>query len=66
MIPLHHGVTKCGKWVHGRCEKIKRAISTLEKGFVCELCVDTMEGIVEPSEELSFLTRLILLRAFII
>ena len=26
---------------------MKRA--TLAKDFVCELCVDTMEGIVEPS-----------------
>ena len=28
--------------------------STQTKGFVCELCVDTMEGIVEPGEEISF------------
>ena len=52
--------TKCGKWVHGRCAKMKRVTSTLAKGFVCELCVYAKEGIVEPGEELSFLTRMIL------
>ena len=46
--------TKCGKWVHGRCAKMKRVTSTLAKGFVCELCVYTKEGIVEPGKELSF------------
>ena len=45
---------KCGKWVHGRCTKIKRVTSTLAKDFVCKLCVDTMEGIVEPDEEILF------------
>ena len=43
--------TKCGKWVHGRCAKIKRMTSTVAKGFACKLCVDTNEGIVEPGEE---------------
>ena len=51
---------KCGKWVHGRCAKMNRMTSTLEKGFACELCVDTMKGIVEPGEEILFLTRLTL------
>ena len=46
--------TKCDKWVHGRCAKMKRVISTLAKGFVCKLCVDTKKGIVEPCEEISF------------
>ena len=46
--------TKCGKWVHGRCAKMKRVTLTLAKGLVCELCVDTMEGIVEPGEEIFF------------
>ena len=50
--------TKCGKWVHGRCAKIKRVTSTLAKGFLCELYVDTIKGIVEPGEEKTFLTRL--------
>ena len=51
--------TKCGKWVHSRCAKMKRVTSTLAKGFVCDLCVDTKEEIVEPGEEI-FLTRLTL------
>ena len=46
--------TKCCKWVHGRCAKMKRVTSTLAKCFACELCVYTKEGIVEPGEELSF------------
>ena len=46
--------TKCGKWVHGRCMNIRRVTSALAKGFVCELCVNTMKGIVKPSEEISF------------
>ena len=46
--------TKCGKWVHGRCAKMKRVTSTLAEGFVCELCVYTKEGIVEPGEEIFF------------
>ena len=33
--------TKCCKWIHGRCAKMKRVTSTLTKGFVCELCVYT-------------------------
>ena len=52
--------TKCGKWVHGRCAKMKRVTSTVAKGFVCKLRVNTKEGILEPDEELSFLTKLIL------
>ena len=40
--------------------KMKRVTSTLAKGFVCELCVHTKEGIVKPSEEISLLTRLTL------
>ena len=42
---------KCGKWVHGICMKMKKVTSTLAKDFVCELCVDTKKGIVEPDEE---------------
>ena len=33
---------------------MKRVPSTLAKGFVCELCVFTEEGIVKPGEELFF------------
>ena len=32
----------------------KRLTLTLAKGFICELCVNTMERIVEPSEKISF------------
>ena len=46
--------TKCGKWVHGRCAKMKRVTSILAKGFVCKLCVDTKEDIVEPGGEIIF------------
>ena len=28
--------------------------STLSNGSLCELCVDTMEGIMEPGEEILF------------
>ena len=45
---------------------MKRVALTLAKDFVCELCVDTMEGIVEPGEEISFLTRLTLCKVFVI
>ena len=31
--------------------EMKKVISTLAKGFVCELCVDTIKGIVQPGEE---------------
>ena len=30
---------KCGKWVHGRCAKMKRVTSTLAKVFVRELAL---------------------------
>ena len=33
---------------------MKWVTSTLPNGFVCELCVDTKKGIVEPVEETSF------------
>ena len=36
---------------------------TLTKGFVCRLCVDAMEGIVEPSEELSFFDQINFLKS---
>ena len=56
--------TKCNKWVHGRCAKMKRVTSTLAKGFVCELCVDTKEGIIEPGEELSFFDQVDFVKSF--
>ena len=45
--------SKCGKWVHGICIKMKKVISTLANNFVCERCIEAMKGIVEPNEELS-------------
>ena len=47
--------TKCCKWVHVRCAKMKRVTSALAKGFVQKVCVDTKKEIVEPREEISFL-----------
>ena len=44
--------TKCDKWVCDRSVKMKRMTSTLAKEVVCKLCVDTLEGIVERSEEI--------------
>ena len=38
--------------------------STLAKGFVCQLCVDTMEGIVEPGEEISFFEQVDFVKSF--
>ena len=58
--------TKCGKWMHGRCAKMKRVTSTLAKSFVCKVCVDAKKGIVEPGEKISLLTRLTLRRVFVI
>ena len=55
---------KCGKWVHGRCMKMKKVTSALAKGFVCELCVYTMEGIVKPDEELSFSDQVEFVKSF--
>ena len=55
--------SKCGKWMHGTCAKM-RVTSTHAKGFICELCVDTMEGIVEPGEEISFVDQVDLVKSF--
>ena len=54
----------CGKWVVGRCTKIKRMTSTLAKGFVCELCVYKTEGIVEPGEEIPFFDQVNFVKSF--
>ena len=43
---------------------MKRVTSTLAKGFVCKLCVDTKEEIVEPSQELSFFDQVDLVKSF--
>ena len=56
--------TQCGKWVHSRCAKMKRVTSTMTKGFLCELCVDTNERIVKPSEEISFFDQVDFVKSF--
>ena len=38
--------------------------STLVKGFVCELCVYTKEGIVEPGEKLSIFDQVDFVKSF--
>ena len=43
---------------------MKRVTSALAKGFVCELCVDKMEGMVEPDEELSFFDQVDFVKIF--
>ena len=55
---------KWGKWKRGRCAKMERVTSTPAKGFVCELCVDTKEGIVEPGEEISFFDQVDFVKSF--
>ena len=57
-------LSKCDKWVHGRCAKMKKVTSTLAKDFVCELCVDTTEGIWKPSEEISFFDQANFVKSF--
>ena len=43
---------------------MKRVTSTLAKSFVCELWVDTKEGIMEPSEEISFFDQVDFVKSF--
>ena len=43
---------------------MKRVTSTLATGFVCKLCVDTKEGIVEPGKEISFLDQVDFVKSF--
>ena len=56
--------TKCGKWMHGRCAKMKRVTSTLAKSFVCKVCVDAKKGIVEPGEKISFVDQVDFAKSF--
>ena len=56
--------TRCGKWVHGRCAKMKRVTSALAKDFVCELCVDTKQEIVESDEETSFFDQVDFVKSY--
>ena len=43
---------------------MKRVTTTLAKGFVCKLCVDTKKGIVEPGEEISFFNQVDFVKSF--
>ena len=43
---------KCGKWIHGRCAKVKRVTLKLGRDFVCGRCKKQADGLVEPVEEL--------------
>ena len=36
----------------------------MTKGFVCKLCVDTKEGIVEPGKEISFFDQIEFVKSF--
>ena len=44
--------TKCGSWVHGKCEKIKGATARLAMHFVCLKCKEIMEGLTDSIEKL--------------
>ena len=43
---------KCGKWIHGRCVKVKRVIPRLGRDFVCGRCKKQVDGLVELVKEL--------------
>ena len=43
---------------------MKKVTSTLAKGFVCEVCVYTKEGIVEPGDEISFFDPVDFVKSF--
>ena len=43
---------KCGKWIHGRCPKVKRVTSRLGRDFLCGRCKKQADGLVELVEEL--------------
>ena len=43
---------------------MKRVTSTRKNGFVCKLCVDTQEGIVEPGKKISFFDQFDFVKSF--
>ena len=43
---------KCGKWIHGRCTKVKRVTLRLGRDFVCGGSKKQVDGLVEQVEEL--------------
>ena len=42
--------TECKRWIHGRCAKVKKVNSILERSFICSNCVNAVTA--EPAEEL--------------
>ena len=44
--------TKCGKWIHGRCAKVKRVTPSLARNFICGRCEKRAGEMVIPVEEL--------------
>ena len=43
---------KYGKWIHGRCAKVKRVTARLGRDFVCGRCNNQVNGFKGPVEEL--------------
>ena len=43
--------TKCEKWVHSKCAKIKRVTARPVMHFVCLKCKGIMEGKVDSIEK---------------
>ena len=43
---------KCGKWIYGRCAKVKRVTLRSGRDFLCGRCKNQVDGLVEPVEEL--------------
>ena len=43
--------TVCGKWIHGRCAKVKRVTTSLATSFVCGKCKNNIERIVDRDED---------------
>ena len=43
---------RCGKWIHGRCTKMKRVTPRLGRDFVCGKCERGVGGMVEQVEKL--------------
>ena len=43
---------KCGKWIHGRCEGVKRVTPTILRNLTCRKCERNIEEAVEQEEKL--------------
>ena len=43
---------KCGKWIYGRCAKVKRVTPRLGRDFMCGRCKKQANGLVGLVEEL--------------